>query len=60
MAESGLTEWTRIAQAIRSLSDVRDAVMHNQFIDDEAFERLYDLKSQIYEELSKSTMGLTE
>ena len=60
VAESGLTEWTRIAQAIRSLSDVRDAVMHNQFIDDEAFEHLYDLKSQIYEELSKETMGFKQ
>ena len=59
VADSGISEWTRIAQAIRSLSDVRDAIMHNQFIDDEAFERLFDLKAQIYEELSNLQWGKT-
>jgi hypothetical protein len=51
-AESGLTEWMRIAQAIRALSDVRDAVMHNQIIDDDAFHQLFVLQEEIYEALS--------
>jgi hypothetical protein len=45
-------EWLRISQAIRSLSDVRDAVMHNQLIDDEALVQIYNLRAQIY-----STLG---
>jgi hypothetical protein len=46
-------EWLRIAQAIRSLSDVRDAVMHNQFIDDSALRSLYDLQAEIYSAISQ-------
>jgi len=44
-------EWQRIAEAIRELSYVRDAVMHNQLIDDIALQRLYDLQADIYEAL---------
>lgn len=46
--------WQRIAQAIRDLSGVRDAVMHNQLIDDAALQRLYDLQVDIYEILSET------
>lgn len=53
-------EWLRIAQAIRSLSDVRDAVMHNQLIDDDELQRLYDLQADIYEALSKPGLSLTQ
>jgi hypothetical protein len=46
--------WQRIAQAIQDLSGVRDAVMHNQLIDDAALQRLYDLQADIYEALSET------
>jgi len=47
------TEWLRIAQAIRTLSDVRDAVMHNQLIDDTELDKLYQLQGDVYAALSK-------
>ena len=52
-AESKSPEWLRISQAIRTLSDVRDAVMHNQLIDDNDLQRLYNLQANIFEALSK-------
>lgn len=51
--EMGSEAWQRIAEAIRDLADVRDAVMHNQLIDDDALQRLYDLQAGIYEALSE-------
>jgi len=48
------TNWMRIAQMIRELSDVRDSVMHNQLIDDFALLRLYDLQADIYQTLSET------
>jgi len=54
-AKLHLPEWLRIAQAIRTLSDVRDAVMHNQLIDDSELERLYELQADIYNALSKQS-----
>jgi hypothetical protein len=44
--------WRRIARAIRDLTGVRDAVMHNQMIDDADLQRLYDLQASIYAALS--------
>jgi len=55
ISEIGVAEnskaWLAIAQSIQTLSDVRDAVMHNQLIDDGALQRLYDLQAAIYEAL---------
>ena len=53
-AEIQSTNWLRIAQTIRELSDVRDSVMHNQLINDCALKRLYDLKADIYQTLSET------
>lgn len=44
--------WQRIAQAMRDLAAIRDAVMHNQFIDDPDLQRLYNLRSSVYEALA--------
>jgi hypothetical protein len=49
--------WQRIAQVIRDLAGVRDAVMHNQLIDDAVLQRLYDLQADIYETLSETSCG---
>lgn len=46
--------WLKIAQVIRELSDVRDAVMHNQLIDERALKRLYGLQANIYQALSET------
>jgi hypothetical protein len=54
-AEMRLSEWLRIAQAIRTLSDVRDAVMHNQLIDDVELEHLYELQADVFNALSKQS-----
>jgi hypothetical protein len=56
-SEMGSKAWQRIAQAIRDLAGVRDAVMHNQLIDDAALQRLYDLQADIYEALSETSYG---
>lgn len=45
-------EWQRIAQALRDLAPVRDAVMHNQLINDTSLERLEALKINIHHALS--------
>ena len=53
-AEMRSPAWLRIAQAIRKLSDVRDAVMHNQVIDDGGLLSLYELHKDIYYALSEN------
>lgn len=53
-ADIGSEAWQRIARAIQELAGVRDAVMHNQLIDDAALQRLYDLQADIYEALSET------
>jgi hypothetical protein len=53
-AEIGSHSWQRIARALDDLAGVRDAVMHNQFIDELALQRLYDLQFEIYEALAKN------
>jgi hypothetical protein len=50
----GSKPWQRIAQAIQELAGVRDAVMHNQLIDDAALQRLYELQASIYEALGET------
>jgi len=47
------TAWQRIALSIRDLRYVRDAVMHNQLIDDRALQRLHDLQAEIYGALNE-------
>lgn len=44
--------WRNIANAIDDLKHVRNAVMHNQLIDEKALQRLYDLQVDIYDALS--------
>lgn len=58
-AEAQSPQWLHIAQAIRSLSDVRDAVMHNQLIDDPQLNRLYLVQENIYEALSDQHIEVT-
>jgi hypothetical protein len=55
--DMGSKAWQRVAHAIRDLAGVRDAVMHNQLIDDAALQRLYDLQADIYEALSETSYG---
>lgn len=44
---SGKKTWRRIGHALRSLAPVRDAVMHNQLIDEAALLRLYALRAEV-------------
>lgn len=44
-------KWSTISSAINSMGDIRDAVMHNQIIDDKAFIQLFDLRAAIYNAL---------
>jgi len=44
-------EWKNISKALQTTTDIRDAVMHNQLIDDSAFNQLFSLRSSIYEAL---------
>ena len=46
--------WKLIANVIDDLSGVRDAVMHNQLIDDIALQRLYNLQAEIFQAMSLS------
>lgn len=41
-------EWKDVAKLVRNLVPIRDAVMHNQLIDETSLQRLYSLKEQIY------------
>ena len=45
--------WHCIAKAIQDLASVRDAVMHNQLIDDAALQLLHDLQADVYKALSE-------
>ncbi len=47
--------WAQAAQAMSDLADVRDAVMHNQLIDDGALARLTDLQLILYRALNEPT-----
>jgi hypothetical protein len=49
--ELGSEQWKKIATALESTGYIRDAVMHNQIIDDAAYARLFDLRASIYEAL---------
>ena len=44
-------QWLSISSALNSIGDIRDAVMHNQIIDDIAYTRLFDLRAAIYNAL---------
>jgi hypothetical protein len=45
-------KWKNIAVALQTTSPIRDAVMHNQLIDDKAYAQLLDLRAAIYKALS--------
>jgi hypothetical protein len=51
--EIGSEAWQEIANAIMELSDIRDAVMHNQLIEGSDLKRLYELRGDIYAALSE-------
>lgn len=51
--EMGSEIWQHIADTILELSDIRDAVMHNQLIDGSALRRIYKLRADIYEALDE-------
>jgi hypothetical protein len=45
-------QWKKIAKVLESTIGIRDAVMHNQMIDDQAYLRLFDLRAEIFRALS--------
>lgn len=45
--------WQALANTLHGIRDVRDAVMHNQLIDQRVLTRLYDLREQIYAALAE-------
>jgi len=49
---SGAKVWGGIGRTMRALASVRDAVMHNQLIDEAALLRLYELRTEVYEALA--------
>lgn len=51
-SQTGVTTWNGIARALLDLSDVRDAVMHNQLISDADYEELQSLRTSIYAALN--------
>lgn len=52
--ESKIQAWAGISQALLDLADIRDAVMHNQLIDDGQLNKLYDLQASFYQALNAS------
>lgn len=46
-------EWLEIASSLDEMKDIRDAVMHNQIINDFHLERLYGLQASIYHALNQ-------
>lgn len=46
--EAGYKDWSQIADYLRKLAPIRDAVMHNQLIDDHSLEILFSLQEEIY------------
>lgn len=51
--EMGSEIWQHVADAILELSDIRDAVMHNQLIEGSALRRVYELRADIYKALNE-------
>ena len=45
--------WIDISNAIREMSGIRDAIMHNQIIDDSDLSMLYDIQEKVYKALSQ-------
>jgi hypothetical protein len=48
-AEVNYQSWQRIANSLKNLKGVRDAIMHNQLIDEVELENLYNLRDEIIE-----------
>jgi len=46
-------EWLEIASNLDEMKDIRDAVMHNQIINDIHLERLYELQAHVYRALNQ-------
>lgn len=55
--ESKVRTWGRVSQALLDLANVRDAVMHNQLIDDDTLQKLYDSQYALYQALNDSGDG---
>ncbi len=53
-AETQSAGWSEIAQSLLRLAEIRDAVMHNQLVDDRALQQLYALQADIYQALNAS------
>lgn len=51
--EIGSAAWQDIANAIVEMSDIRDAVMHNQLIEGKDLTRLHELREDIYAALGE-------
>jgi hypothetical protein len=52
--ETNSQSWMDISCAIRDMSGVRDAIMHNQIIDDSDLSMLYDIQEKVYKALSQN------
>jgi hypothetical protein len=50
--EKNSQTWQKIAQTVRAVAELRDAVMHNQLIDDKALKQLHTLQKDLYAALS--------
>lgn len=50
----GSQGWAAIADSVEELNPIRNAVMHNQLVDVEQLDKLFDLRAAIYRELDKT------
>lgn len=52
--EIGSLAWVEISRAIREMAGVRDAIMHNQIIDDTDMKMLYEIQEKVFKALSQT------
>jgi hypothetical protein len=45
--------WSKIGDSIQKMASIRNAVMHNQLVDEQALRTLYDLRGAIYRALNR-------
>jgi hypothetical protein len=45
--------WSKIGDSVQQMASIRNAVMHNQLVDEAALATLYDLRAAIYQALNR-------
>jgi hypothetical protein len=45
--------WSKIGDSVQKMASIRNAVMHNQLVDEAALATLYDLRASIYQALNR-------